>query len=371
MKFIVEQSDLNKALNLVNKAVPSRPSHPILANVLFSIKNDEFLTLVGFDLSLGIEVSIPVIVLNQGSITLPANLLSQIVSKLNCELTFELEDESNVVHITSDSGRYQLSGVEAGEYPELPIINEENHFSIDVGTLTDGIKSTIFSASGDETKQVLTGVHFYSKDNQLEIASTDGHRLSVFKKEKEDQDDFALTIPARALKEVFAMVSNLDSEEIATIKYDDNRLIFESGNQKLTARILDGAYPKYNTLIPTEFEQSFLVDRKKLINSIERVAILADQKNNIVKFKIDPESMVIDLSVESREVGSGKEQLIAQIAGTGLEIAFNIKYLLEGLKTINTSEVEFRLNQPKTPVVLFPVGGFEYLYLIMPVQIRD
>ena len=373
MKFIVSQSDLNKALSLVSKAVPSKPTHPILGNLLLRIDNDENLTLVGFDLSLGITLSIVVQVIEQGSITIPAGLLSQIISKLNNEdeLTFEVDNESNTVQITSTTGRYQLSGVESGEYPELPVVNEENQFNIKVGTLIDGLKATIFSASGNETTQVLTGVHFCSKDNLLEIASTDGHRLSVFSQENEDENNFALTIPSRALKEVFTMVNGLDSEDEAIIKYDDNQLIFESQNQKLFSRILCGTYPQYNQLIPLNFELSVVIDRKKLISSIERVGILADQKNNIVKFDINPDEQTVSLSVETREVGSGKERLTAQIGGEKLIIAFNIKYLLEGLKAITTSEIELKLNQFNTPVVIYPVGGNKYQYLIMPVQIRD
>jgi len=372
MKFIVSQSDLNKALALVSKAVPSRPTHPVLGNVLLTINDNEALTLVGFDLSLGITTKIPVQVINQGQITLPCSLFGQIISKLSeDELTFELDDEENIVYITSTTGRYQIQTIAADEFPELPTVSQESTIELSVETLKEGLKATIFSASTEETKQVLTGVNFKANLETFYMASTDGHRLSVFEKEKTDDNEFMLTIPSRALKEVSAMINSLDDDDIISLKYDENQLIFESNNTILNSRILDGSYPQYNQLIPLEFELSVVVDRKKLISSIERVGILADQKNNIVKFDIDPDEQTVSLSVETRQVGSGKERLTAQITGGKLIIAFNIKYLLEGLKAITTSEIEFKLNQSNSPVVIYPVGGNKYQYLIMPVQVRD
>jgi len=369
MKFIVSQSDLNKALALVSKAVPSKPTHPILGNVLLKVK-DNLLTLIGFDLSLGITTKIVVQVIEQGQITLPCNLFGQIISKLpEDELTFELEDD--VVYITSTTGRYQIQAIRAEEFPELPTVSQESTIELLVETLKDGLKATIFSASTDETKQVLTGVNFKADLETFCIASTDGHRLSVFEKEKTNDSEFMLTIPSRALKEVSAMINSLDDDNIVYLKYDDTQLIFESNNTILNSRILDGSYPQYSQLIPLIFELSVVIDRKKLISSIERVGILSDLKNNIVKFDIDPDEQTVSLSVETREVGSGKERLTAQIGGEKLIIAFNIKYLLEGLKAITTSEIELKLNQSNSPVVIYPVGGNKYQYLIMPVQIRD
>jgi DNA polymerase-3 subunit beta len=142
-------------------------------------------------------------------------------------------------------------------------------------------------------------------------------------------------------------------------------------NQRLTSRTLEGQYPNYGQLIPRSFERQITVERRKLLSALERISILADKKNNIVKFSIDSEGQKLRLSVEAADVGSGEEALDAQISGESLDIAFNVKYAMESLKNLGSQEVQVKLNTATSPVVLTPLGGTKMTHLLMPVQLRS
>jgi DNA polymerase III subunit beta len=396
MKLICSQSDLNTHLSLVSRAVPSRPTHPILSNILMVADSEtQRVSVTAFDLSLGIRSSFPAQIEVGGDVTLPAKLLTDIVSRLNeGEITLVYDDEetegdSATVMITSASGRFQVRGMDAEEFPELPVIEDGKSLMLPVFAVNEGLKGALFAASTDETKQVLTGVHLKHSQENLEFAATDGHRLAVVEvvdnpvSEDEDEEennisssladmeDFEVTIPARALKELEKMINSAEESDLISLCFDEGQVIFELGDQRLNSRKLDGAYPAYHQLIPKQFNRQMSLERKRLINSIERVAVLADQKNNIVRFSLNNTEQSLGLSVETREVGSGKEAMAAQISGDDLEIAFNIKYLLDGLKALPTNEISMHLNDSNQPVIITPLGGVKMTYLIMPVQIRD
>ncbi|MBL1208762.1 DNA polymerase III subunit beta [Geminocystis sp. GBBB08] len=389
MKIVCSQVDLKNNLSLVSRSVPSRPTHPILSNVLLvADKAKNCVTLTGFDLSLGIRSSFSAEVEESGMITLPSKFLNDIISRLpdgEVSLSYDEEDleDNPLVAIDSLSGKFQLRGVSGDEFPELPTIEKKESFLLPISALIEGLKGTLFSASTDETKQVLTGVHLTRHLNILEFAATDGHRLAVVKTTEEssdedtetgvsDEQNFSLTIPSRALRELEKMLSSGKENEAVALYVDNGQLVFELGNQHLTSRKLEGGYPNYNQLIPTKFERKMIVDRKRVIEGLERVSVFADQKNNLVKFKLDPDNNQVILSVEAKELGNAKESFSVEIYGDGaFEIGFNIKYLMEGLKALSANEITFHFNGATQPVILTPLSGLQMTYLIMPVQIRD
>lgn len=391
MKFIVEQDKLSSNLSWVSRAIPSRPNHPILSNILIDAdQENQRLNLTAFDLSLGIRASMQATVTEAGTLTVPAKLFNDIVSRLpGGEITLDDEAGEAIVNLTSSSGKYQVRGMAAEEYPELPAIETGDSIHLAAESLISGLKGTLFATSSDETKQVLTGVHLKVQNNTIEFASTDGHRLAVVQTENlsetdpdQELEEFEVTVPARALREVERMVamrtvdthsgSKDDSPVIITLRFDESQVIFELGEQRLNTRKLEGAYPAYQQLIPHQFVNQINLDRRGFIGALERIAVLASQKNDIVKCSIDHVNQLIALSVEAADVGNALESLPAQISGDEpKELAFNVKYLLEGLKVFNTSEVSLQLNAATTPVIVNPLGGIKMTYLVMPVQLRN
>jgi DNA polymerase-3 subunit beta len=383
MKLTCPQSELNAHLSLVSRAVPSNPSHPVLANVLMHADEDkQEISLTGFDLSLGVQTSFAAQVEEGGLLTLPAKLLSDIVSRLpNEEITLSTEADSSLATLTSALGRYQVQGLDASEYPELPTVESGEAVYLPVEQLIEGLRGALFAASTDETKQVLTGVHVAVAASEMEFAATDGHRLSVVNTVKSDaaggvadgeaETAFDVTVPGKALRELERMLQLHPAGEAISLRFDQGQLLFQWDNQRLTSRLLEGQYPNYRQLIPRQFSRQMTVERKLLIGALERISVLADKKNNIVKFSLDAAGQEVVISVDAPDVGSGREALPAQISGDSLDIAFNVRYLLEGLKVLNTSEVQMQCNTATSPAILTPLGGLKMTYLVMPIQIRS
>jgi DNA polymerase III subunit beta len=388
MKLVCAQSDLSTNLSLVSRAVPSRPTHPVLANVLLQADaQTNQVSLTAFDLSLGIRTTFNAQVWQGGAIALPAKLLVDITSRLP-EGEITLDDESAldsasagggeglIVTLTPKSGHYQVRAMGAEEFPELPVIENAEALQLTTAALIEGLKGSLFATSGDETKQVLTGVHLKLTQDTLEFAATDGHRLAVVETINErplgGSGEIEVTVPARALRELERMLAHsAASDEPVALYFDQGQVVFEWQHQRLTSRTLEGQYPAYRQLIPRQFEREVTLERRQFLSTLERIAVLADQKNNIVKVTIDSAAQQITLSCEAQEMGSGRESMSAQISGEDIEIAFNVKYLMEGLKALPSSEIQMHLNQSLTPVIFTPLGGLKMTYLAMPVQLRN
>ena len=155
------------------------------------------------------------------------------------------------------------------------------------------------------------------------------------------------------------MLGLSESSDTVALQFEVGQIIFQGGNHRLTSRTLEGQYPAYRQLIPGQFQRQVAIARRQLLSAVERIAVLADQKNNIVKFDIDAQGQTIDLTVETQDVGSARESLPAQVTGESIEIAFNVKYLIDGLKALSTSDIQFQMNAANTPVILTPLGGLK------------
>ena len=385
MKVVCSQSELNAALQLVSRAVATRPTHPVLANVLLTADaGTNRLSLTGFDLNLGIQTSLAASVETSGAITLPARLLGEIVSRLASDspITLATEESGEQVQLTSLSGNYQMRGLPADDYPELPMVESGMTLKLQPAGLVQALKGTLFASSSDEAKQLLTGVHLRFNDKALEAAATDGHRLAVLQVDDALQDSanssddaaegFAVTLPARSLREVERLMAGWRSDDPVSLFCDRGQVVFLAADQMVTSRTLEGTYPNYGQLIPDGFNRTLALDRRGLIAALERIAVLADQHNNVVKFSSQPDEGVVQISADAQDVGSGSESLAANLTGDAIQIAFNVRYLLDGLKAMGSDRVVLHCNAPTTPAVLKPEGDAEaFTYLVMPVQIRS
>ena len=385
MKVVCSQSELNSALQLVTRAVATRPTHPVLANVLLTADaGSNRLSLTGFDLSLGIQTSLAASVETSGAITLPARLLGEIVSRLSSDspVTLAVDDSGEQVQLTSLSGSYQMRGMSADDYPDLPMVESGMTLKLQPERLVQALKGTLFASSADEAKQLLTGVHLKFNQRALEAAATDGHRLAVLNVEDAlqdaaltdavDDEGFAVTLPSRSLREVERLMASWRSDEPVSLFCDRGQVVFLAADQMVTSRTLEGTYPNYGQLIPDGFTRTFGMDRRALIAALERIAVLADQHNNVVKFSSQPEDGVVQISADAQDVGSGSESLPSNLEGDAMQIAFNVRYLLDGLKAMGSDRIVLHCNAPTTPAVLRSEEASEaFTYLVMPVQIRS
>jgi DNA polymerase-3 subunit beta len=384
MKLVCSQSELSTSLQLVSRAVAGRPTHPVLANVLLTADaGTGRLSLTGFDLSLGIQTSLSASVETSGAITLPAKLFGEIVSRLSADspITLSCVEGAEQVELTSLSGSYQMRGMPAEDFPDLPLVQSGTPIRLEADALVKGLRATLFASSGDEAKQLLTGVHLRLDPEGLECAATDGHRLAVLRlahgtpdsmgDTEGDGEPFAVTVPARSLRELERLLSGRQSDEPLSLFCERGQVVFLWADQVLTSRSLDGTYPNYRQLIPESFNRRIGLDRRALVSALERVAVLADQHNNVVKLSADASTGNVLIQADAQDVGSGSEAVAAEIDGEAIQIAFNVRYLLDGLKAMACDQVVLHCNAPTTPAILTPADGANFTYLVMPVQIRS
>ena len=387
MEIACQQSELNIAIQLVNKAVASRPTHPILSNILFTA--DEVtnkISLTGFDLNLGIQTSFDANVDKSGAITIPSKILAEIVAKLpnDSPVILKVEEDSENILLKSDRGSFNLKGIASDDYPNLPFVDSGTSLDLNPSIFLEALRLTMFSSSNDESKQLLTGVNFKFKNQSLESAATDGHRLAVISTSEgenfskleimdnsNNSDDYlSVTIPTRSLREIEKLVNTKIKEEAIKLFYDKGQIVFISSNQIITTRTLEGSYPNYSQLIPDSFSKIFKFERNSLINSLERIAVLADQQSSVVKININDDKFA-SISADAQDIGNAKELLPVSFNGEQIEIAFNVRYLLEGLRVISSENILLKCNLPTTPAVVVPDDDSSYTYLVMPVQVRS
>jgi len=385
MEIVCKQNELNNAIQLVSKAVASRPTHPILANILLTAdQGTNKISLTGFDLNLGIQTSFDATVKNSGAITIPSKLLSEIVNKLPSEtpVNLEVDENSDNILIKSDTGTFNLKGIPSDDYPNLPFVESGTSLNIDPTSFLQALKLTVFASSNDDSKQLLTGVNFTFKQKYLESASTDGHRLAVVLIGNEenveakenlslDDENFSVTIPTRSLREIEKLLTLRSTEKSIKLFYDKGQVVFISSNQIITTRTLEGEYPNYSQLIPDNFSKLFIFNTKKLTDALERIAVLADQQSSVVKIKLDSNNLAL-ISADAQDIGSANESIPVSYSGEKFDIAFNVRYLLEGLKVISCENVVLKCNLSTTPAVFVPEDNINsFTYLVMPVQVRS
>lgn len=386
MKFSCNQKDLISALVAVNPAIPTRPAHPILVNILVDATVDGLVTFTGFDLALGIQIKAKAEVEQAGRICLPAKLLIEIISRLpNEEIQIETDLEADAIAtIKAGAKSYTISVKEAIDFPALPIIDENKSKLFPSVALVDALKACLFAVAEDETKQLLTGVNILVKpDGAIALAATDGHRLatakitsqiqqSILEDQKVEEEDLNITIPAKSLEALKKLIpfGKESGEEIA-FYYQDNQLVLEIGDRILTTRTLAGSYPNYQALIPTEFTNEITLSKSQLLEALERLYVLADKKHNLVKFIVSTVERSLHMLVSTKDVGNGRESLDCGIVGSDRTIGFNSKFLIDSLKALPGEDVSLQMAEQGKPALLIPLGDFKITHLVMPVSFSD
>lgn len=376
MKFTINSSELTKALEQAAKFVSTKPLMPILANIKL-VATDDKLTLTGFDLAHGIEVDCTADVLELGSVCIPASTIA-IIKGIAGQLIIET-NENNLITISNLSGRVEIQGQSTEEYPELITDESESKttHSIESTFLTQAVKYCAQSASTDESKAILTGINLTADSGNLRAMATDGHRLTIFNMPVKDNVILdSVTIPVKSLGLVPV---NKSGDNNILLSIDNNQVSIDSGSRSIM-RTLDGKYPDAMMLVPKSFTRYIDVDRRQLIDALNMMSAISDQ-NNLVKFVLESDKLIISSSSDGK---SGKVEIDCKMTGTDFEqfeelsgqlfvVAFNLKYLLDGLKMFDSKLIKLSMNEPLQPVIITSdvPSDVNLLYLIMPVQIRS
>jgi DNA polymerase-3 subunit beta len=353
VKIITTQSDLNHALKLVGRAVSNGKSHPILADVLIDAMADGHLQISAFDLELGITTTIIASVETPGSIAVPYRVLSDIVGRLGTDTAILLTAEDTAVTLSSASGSYKLAGHDADDFPALPVVDAAAGLSV---ALAEPVRAALPAAATDESKQTLCGLHIAIADGAMRIEATDGHRLAI-RTQPAPSGTIDIILPTRTL----SAIQRLDSP-LVTLAASNSQAIITADNVTITSRTLEGTYPAVAKLIPDTFKSSLTVGREELTAALERLAIV-----NAEVVKLTAKGKTLSITAES-EASSGSENLAC--TGTFANAAFNVRYLLDGLKHFDSAKVQIDSNSPTTPVVITPTGVNGQIYLVMPIQTK-
>lgn len=377
MEIILNKEDLLNSIKIVEKVTAQKGSQPVLSNILIETIANDCVKFSATDLSLSISQKAKATVEKEGKITLSAKKLGEIVSRLeNKPVKLTLNPDTNVVEISCGKTKFELIGINANEFPQM---NEENSsdedkiFEINKNTLVKGVKQVVFSAALGEISSVLSGICFNIEANTLELVATDGNRLTRASKEINSKDDSAIFIvPSRTLSELIRISSILEDEKV-TIIIKKTKICFKFQDVEFYSKLINGQYPKYQQLIPTTNEKVALIEKDKLIGAIERVAVMVNERTNIIKFNFNEN--VLELSTDSPDSGSGKDFLDIEANFAEMTIAFNYKYILDGLKNMDTKRVRIEMSADLGAALFKPAQDDgeavkDYVCLIMPVRVR-
>lgn len=346
MKLITTQADLSHALRTIAPAISTSNSHPILSCCLIAA-DGATMTITGFNLELGITVSVPAAVDTAGTVALPYRLLAGLVGRMDDGEPVTLSDGA----VSASSGSYGLAVCDPADYPAMPVVEAP---SADLD-LTAGVRACMAAVSTDSSKQILQGIHMAAGF----MEATDGHRLMRVPVALPDGID--LVLPASTMK--------LLRDRMVTVAAATGQAVIDAGDGiTIYSRILDGKYPDVAALIPTSFDHTITLDRHRFTRCLERVALIAEAHNSVVKLTAGAGGLAITAEADAN---NGKELITFEGSAAG-SWAFNVHYLLDGLKAMRQAEtVTLSANSATTPVVLTPTSMTEQTYLIMPIQIRD
>ncbi|MBU0974364.1 DNA polymerase III subunit beta [Patescibacteria group bacterium] len=370
MKLKVLQENLNKSLSNLQKAIPSRPQLPILSSILIEANKDGC-TISATDLYFGVKSNVQTDIETEGVAVVPGKQFKEIISSLNPGV-LTLEFSAGSLKILSDKTKTSLPCQSSDEYPPFPQVEGEE-YGISADHLEKIEKYISFSASTDQARPVLTAVLFKFSERGFEVISTDGFRLSVLllngsKKYKKER---SFLIPAKSLSEVYRIMSKLESTEVKFKISQELKQIFFSINGVLVfVRLIDGNYPPYEKIIPSEFSTEVVFDSEELMDNLKRAMIFARESSNIVKLIIGEKN--VEIRSSSPSFGNYKGTLNnIQVKGLPGEIAFNIKYLLDYLSATKASEHWFGMNESLKPALFKPEAKNSYSYIIMPFKVNN
>ncbi len=365
MKFICSQKHLAASIHIVQKAVSTKTTLPILKGILIETCGQK-LKLVGTDLEVGIENYIEANILSEGSIVISSRLLGDIIRKLpDADVEVDV-DESNNMTIKCANSEFTLVGQPSVEFPELPAIEEENIYEIPQDLLKNMIRQTAFATALDETRPILTGVLMEIQEGIINMVALDGYRLSL--RQGNIKTDFSnkAVIPGKTLNEIHRILSEEETSKVE-IFFTDKHVLFQMANVRIISRLLEGEFINYKQIIPKEFKSRVKVKTRDLLDSIERASLLAREgKNNLIKFSVKDEMMTI---TSNAEIGRVFENLRIELEGEDIDIGFNSKYFLDALKILDSDEIYLDFTTNVSPCIIKPTDTNNYTYLVLPVRL--
>ena len=372
MKFIVSSGSLLKQLQLIAGVVSTNTVLPILEDFLFDIK-DKKLIVFSTDLETSMSSSLDVEANEEGKIAIPAKLLMDILKTLPEQpLTFSINDQNLAIEITSDKGKYRLTGENGDDFPRIPVPEETKEIKLPSSVIANAINKTLFAVGTDDMRPAMTGVLVELDEEEIRFVSTDAHRLMMYKRKDvkcPQQHNFIVPKkPLMLLKNVLP-----ENEDMLVVSYNENHLFVQHGSTKLICRLIDARFPDYKVVIPKENPFRLVVNTNEFQGALRRVSIFSNKSTSQIVLTISGSELQlagqdVDFSFE------GNERMNCQYEGEDLQIAFNAKFMVEMLGAVDAKEVAIELSTPNKAGIIRPLEQDEeedIMILVMPLMINN
>lgn len=374
MKLTITQAQLAYGLGIVSRAVSPRSTLPVLNNILLATDEGR-LRLSATNLELGITCWINADIEEEGSVTIPARIFSDLVNTLpGVKVNLSLTTRTQTLNIHCGTSNFDIKGIDAQEFPPMPLPDLSSGVELNVSDFKNMIHQVSFAASSDEARPVLQGVLMEINDNEISLAATDGFRISVrtAKLSSSQGNPVKVIIPARSLSELARIAT--DGKETITmiVPVDRGQAIFHLKNAELVTQLIEGNFPEYRAIIPRTFKTRTVISTIEFLKACRQAEIIAREGNNVIRLNLQPQEGApgaVEFSTQSEEMGSGEVVVDANIEGPELMIAFNVSFLSEVLEVIGTPNTILETNANNTPGLVSPVGNDSFRHVIMPMHI--
>ncbi|MEJ7751688.1 MAG: DNA polymerase III subunit beta [Candidatus Limnocylindrales bacterium] len=368
VKLSVMQENLARGLSVVSRAVSTRSTLPVLANVLLRTE-DAGLKLTATNLEIGITSWVPGRIDTDGALTVPARLITDVVAGLPAGERVDLAVEGTTLRLKA--GRYQthLRGIDAEEFPVIPAAGDRPTTRVSQRLLRQALSEVAFAAASDEARPILTGVLTKLVGDRLTLAAADNYRIAVKDLPILDPvEETILVVPARSYQELMRILNDTDDPVEIMLASSKSQVLFHVEGTELVSRLIDGQFPNYQQVLPTSHSSRAVVDRDELLKAVRLSALIASSAANVVRLKVgDAASGAITIAAAA-DVGDAEGEVEAAIEGDAVAIAFNARYLTEALQNIDGAQLALEFSGPLSPGVIKPVDDPDYVHVIMPVR---
>lgn len=378
MRFIVQSPLLLRNLQTISGVLSSNSTLPILENFLFVLKNGS-LVVTASDLETTMTVNIPLDnetlgESEEGIVAIPAKkLLESLKTFPDIPLVFSIDSENYSIEISAGEGKYKLSGQNADEFPQIPVLEDTTITEVNSEIIANAISKTMFATGNDELRPVMSGIFCEFTSDDFTFVATDAHKLVRYRRtDAKAENSSSFILPKKPLTQLKNSLQNKDTK--VRIEYNNRNAYFSFDNIELVCRLIEGKYPNYEAVIPKENPNKLIVDRLSFLNAIRRVAIFANQSTHQVRMRMNGQEIImtaedIDYSNEARE------RLACTYEGEPMEIGFNSKFLQEMLNNLENEMITIQMSQPNRAGILVPVDNDnkeeDILMLVMPVMLNQ
>lgn len=366
MIFSVERAKLLEAVSHLQRAVGLKTSMPVLEGILISAEQGK-ITLISYNLEMGMKKEIYAKCEEEGDIVINARLLADILRRMN-GLQVEISADSKLnCNIKSGEATFDIMGMAATDFPEMPTVAEGNKFSVSGKLLADMVKGTLFAAAQNEgAKPILTGINISLSDGEIQLVAIDGYRLAIRKEKCECEKEIEFNVSSKAIGEAVKLID--EETENIEINVGERLISFNISGYSFISRLIDGEFVNYKKTIPSEYTQRVVVNTRELINTIERVSLLISESfSTPVRCYFNELNVVFTCATS---MGRATETFKVKLEGQSFEIGLNSRYLLEALKATESENIQILFNGPNAGVLILPMESEEFKYMIMPMRLK-